>query len=84
MVQYYDNKTMFPNLNQIVVGGHSLGAQTVQRYTAIGNKLNTKTPVSYWIANPDSYVWFSTSRPLDTSECPSYDDYREGYSAFAE
>jgi hypothetical protein len=31
LVQYFDNKALFPNMKQIVVAGHSLGAQTVHR-----------------------------------------------------
>jgi hypothetical protein len=31
LVQYFDDRTLFPNMKQIVVAGHSLGAQTVQR-----------------------------------------------------
>lgn len=82
IVQYFDNTTMFPNMNQIVVAGHSLGGQTVQRYAAIGNQLGTHSPVSYWVANPNSYVWMNTTRPLDTSSCPIYDNYREGFTNF--
>ena len=47
IVQYFDDAAIFPNMKQIVIGGHSLGAQTVQRYAAIG-RLSTSTPVSYW------------------------------------
>ncbi|KAK5728811.1 hypothetical protein LTR15_001951 [Elasticomyces elasticus] len=54
MIQYFDNKTMYPNLNQIVIAGHSLGGQTVQRYAAIGQPGNVQTPVSYWVGNPNS------------------------------
>ncbi|KAK6393348.1 hypothetical protein LTR65_002639 [Meristemomyces frigidus] len=82
IVQYFDNATLFPNMNQIVVAGHSLGGQTMQRYAALGQQLNSRTPVSYWVANPDSYVWFSTDRPLSTSTCSIYDNYREGYTNF--
>lgn len=48
IIQYFDNTALFPKMKQIVIGGHSLGAQTVQRYAAIGQPLNTKSPVSYW------------------------------------
>lgn len=82
MVQYFDNKKLFPNMNQIVVGGHSLGAQMVQRYAAVGSVLDTKAPVSYYVANPDSLVWFSKSRPLPTDNCSTYDNWREGFSAY--
>ncbi|QIW97506.1 hypothetical protein AMS68_003024 [Peltaster fructicola] len=82
LIKYFDDKTLFPNVKQIVVAGHSLGAQTVQRYAAIGKQLNTKSPISYWVANPNSYVWMNTTRPFDTSSCPTYDTYREGYTNF--
>lgn len=84
IIQYFDNSTLFPNMHQIVIAGHSLGGQTVQRYAALGQQLNTRTPVSYWVANPDSYVWLSTDRPLSTASCPSYDNYREGYTNFTQ
>ncbi|KAF2239090.1 hypothetical protein EV356DRAFT_523854 [Viridothelium virens] len=81
-VKWFDNTAVFPNMHQIVIAGHSLGAQTTNRYAAIGSVLNTKSPVNYWIANPNSWLWFNSSRPLDTSSCPTYDDYREGLSNF--
>ena len=84
VIQYFDNATLFPSMKQIVVAGHSLGAQTVQRYAAIGQPGNTRSPVSYWVANPNSYAWFSETRPLSTSNCPIYDVYREGYTNFSQ
>lgn len=84
IVQYFDNATLFPKMQQIVIAGHSLGGQTVQRYAALGAQLNTRSPVSYWVGNPNSYAWLSTNRPLPTTGCAIYDDYREGYSAFAD
>lgn len=82
IIQYFDNTALFPQMNQIVIAGHSLGGQTVQRYAAIGSQLGTRSPVNYWVANPNSYVWPSTSRPLSTASCPTYDNYREGYTNF--
>ena len=38
--------------------------------------------MSYWIANPNSYAWLSTDRPLSTASCSIYDVYREGYTNF--
>ena len=84
LVQYFDDRTLFPNMKQIVVAGHSLGAQTVQRYAAIGKQLGTKSPVTYWVGNPNSYVWLDTNRPLSTTSCPEYDFYRDGYTNFTE
>ena len=71
-------------MHQIVVAGHSLGAQTTNRYAAIGKVLNTKSPVTYWVANPNSWLWFNSSRPLDTSNCPTYNNWREGLSNFTQ
>ncbi|KAK6076275.1 glyoxal oxidase precursor [Seiridium cupressi] len=82
IVQYFDNTALFPNMKQIVIAGHSMGAQTVQRHAAIGPQLGTKSPVSYWIGNPNSYAWLSTDRPFSTASCPTYDVYREGFTNF--
>lgn len=81
LTAYYDNKTLFPNLNQIVVAGHSLGAQTVQRYCEVGTT-TFGTPVVYWIGNPNSFGWMSTDRPVDYSTCSTYDDWRDGLNAY--
>ncbi|RYO95563.1 hypothetical protein DL764_007660 [Monosporascus ibericus] len=85
IVQYYGDKTRFPNINQIVVGGHSMGAQMAQRYAAVGKtpeQLGITTPVSYYIGDPNSMIWFETTRPLSTSKCATYDNYREGFSNY--
>lgn len=84
LIRYFDDKTLFPNLKQIVFVGHSLGGQMVQRYAAVGDQLNTTTPVTYWIGNPDSFVWLSEDRPLATTDCPSFDVYRAGYTNYTE
>ena len=53
-------------------------------YAAIGKQLGTKSPVTYWIGNPNSYVWLDSNRPLSTTSCPEYDFYRDGYTNFTE
>jgi hypothetical protein len=85
IVQYYGNKAQFPNIRQIVVAGHSMGAQMVHRYAAVGltpTQLGITTPISYWIGDPNSYIWFATDRPLSTGKCAAYDDYREGFTNY--
>ena len=90
LVQYFDNPAIFPNMKQIVIAGHSAGAQTVQRYVIIGPKLATRSPIVYWIGNPASYAWLSTTRPtsttnsptLPTASCPTYDVYTDGFTNF--
>lgn len=83
LLKYFANKDRFPHMKQIVVAGHSLGGQMTQRYavlTKITESLHV--PVTFWIANPNSYAWLETSRPEDVSECPEYDDYRMGFHSF--
>lgn len=82
LVKWFDNKSNFPNMKHIVVAGHSLGAQTINRYAEVGNTFSTNSRVSYWIGNPNSYGWMSTSRPLSTTSCPTYDNWREGFTNY--
>ena len=60
---------VFPNLRQIVVAGHSAGGQFAMRY-AMSNKLHGRLGVtlSYVVANPSSYPWPDTARPLPTGD----------------
>jgi len=79
----------FPALKRIVVVGHSGGAQIVQRY-AVLNAADEKvrasgTELSYVVANPSSYLYFTNERPdgdpfrpYNTVWCPNYNDYRYG------
>jgi len=86
LIRYFDNTTMFPNMKQIVIAGHSLGGQTVARYAEIGNVFETKSKVTYWIGNPNSYAWLSAGRPIASliSSCPTYDNYRDGFNNFTQ
>lgn len=84
IIKYFDNRAMFPNMKHIVVGGHSLGAQATNRYAEVGNVLNTVSPVTYYIANPNSYAWLSSDRPLSTAGCPTYDNWREGFNNYTQ
>ncbi|RDW69904.1 hypothetical protein BP5796_08301 [Coleophoma crateriformis] len=87
IIKYFGNSTRYPNLNQVVVAGHSLGAQMTQRYAAVGNSLTSSLPsklrVTYWVGNPNSFVWLNSSRPIDTSSCSTYDDWRDGLSNYS-
>jgi pimeloyl-ACP methyl ester carboxylesterase len=61
------DRTIFPNLKDVVVAGHSGGGQVVQRYAVVGRGeaalLKAGTSVRYVVANPSSYVYFNTDRP---------------------
>ena len=84
IVKYYDNQTLFPQMKHIVLAGHGLGAQTIQSYAAIGNVINTRSRITYWIGNPNTYTWMTTSRPIASlvSSCPAYDDWSNGFANF--
>jgi len=68
----------FPKLKEIVVAGHSSGAQFTQRYAA-ANRVDPKlrVPVRYVVANPSTYVYLDSWRP-EAERCAEYDDYRYG------
>ena len=57
--------SVFPNLKNIVVTGHSAGGQFTNRY-AMANKVHDAlgVRVSYVVANPSSYAWPVAERPL--------------------
>jgi hypothetical protein len=76
---------LFPNLKEIVIAGHSGGAQVVQRYVMLGGKedvLLKKEGIKlrYVIANPSSYAYFDTERPLPVSKatCPGFNEWKYG------
>jgi pimeloyl-ACP methyl ester carboxylesterase len=64
MLQKLANKKIFPNLQAIVVAGHSAGGQFVARYQ-MANRVHESlgVAVSYVVANPSSYAWPDATRP---------------------
>jgi hypothetical protein len=75
---------MFPNLTEVVIAGHSAGAQVVQRYAVVGRgevALRERgIHVRYVVANPSSYLYFSDDRPekVDPAACPGFDRWKYG------
>lgn len=81
------DRTRFPDLTDIVVIGHSAGAQFVQRYVAVGRGARAGLQVRYVVANPSSYLWFSPDRPgtdgrpapfAGAAACPTYNYWKFG------
>ncbi len=77
-----DDKSRFPALKEIVVGGHSAGGQYVQRYAA-GNRIEPtlSAPVRYLVANPSSYLYLEPWRPVNGNPaelCPGFNKYKYG------
>ena len=83
----------FPNLEQIVIVGHSAGGQFVNRFAAGSQVEQTAIQqrgieVRYVVANPSSYLYFNGERRVgdegdqfatpETSSCPSYNAYKYG------
>lgn len=82
IIRHFDDKSVYPNMKTIVLVGHSLGGQMMQRYAAVGDKLDTSARLVYWIGNPSSYTWLNTYRPMYIPDCPDYDVYRDGYADY--
>ncbi|HEX4739860.1 MAG TPA: alpha/beta fold hydrolase [Caulobacteraceae bacterium] len=57
------DKRLFPNLEVIVVAGHSAGGQFVARY-AMASRVadDLGVPVRFVVANPSSYAWPDATR----------------------
>ena len=75
----------YPALHEIVVAGHSGGAQVVQRYaltTRAGKALQEHgIKLRYVIANPSSYAYFNAQRPIptfDPASCPGFNNWKYG------
>jgi pimeloyl-ACP methyl ester carboxylesterase len=89
LMQYLAERTRFPRLREIVLIGHSAGAQLMQRY-AVMNQLDdlmgaAGIRIRYVISSPSSYLYFDAMRPagdgfaLPTGDqCPDYNNYRYG------
>lgn len=87
ILELFNDVTRFPNLKEIVVAGHSAGAQYVQRYAAVNRaEPHLHVPVRYVVANPSSYVYLNDQRPrgdafghyADAANCTTYNQYRYG------
>ena len=68
------NKNIFPNMQGIVVAGHSAGGQFVTRYE-MSNRVHETlgVPVSYVVANPSSYSWPAATRPTVSGDAEPAD-----------
>ncbi len=78
---------IFPNLQTVVIVGHSAGGQFVNRYIAGGAEcLNQAVEVRYVVMNPSSYLYVDSRRrsgstgKFDTITygCTPYDEYKYG------
>jgi pimeloyl-ACP methyl ester carboxylesterase len=81
----------FPNLQSIVVAGHSAGGQFVHRYE-MSNRVHETlgVRVTYVVSNPSSYAYPDNTRPAaeaavafrpysDSRNCTTYDKWPYGF-----
>ncbi|MHC8353089.1 alpha/beta hydrolase [Pseudomonas sp. RT4P38] len=87
------DRRQFPDVKQIVIAGHSGGAQVVQRYALLGHDQPAlkaaDIQVRYVIANSSSYAYFDERRPVAFSHagCPNFNRWKYGLAdlpAYAE
>lgn len=77
LVRKLADKKVFPNLTKIVIAGHSAGGQVVTRYSMSSKTHNTAgVTISYVVANPSSYAWPASVRPLPTGDANPVDAYK--------
>ncbi|PWN47433.1 hypothetical protein IE53DRAFT_294175, partial [Violaceomyces palustris] len=69
LLDWLFDKKIFPNLNQVSLVGHSLGAQFVQRYAMLKKTRPYDPNLRFWVGNPGSFVWPSDRRPLVNESC---------------
>lgn len=85
LVKKLADKKMFPVLTKIVIAGHSAGGQVVTRYSMSSKVHNTAgVSISYVVANPSSYAWPASVRPLPTGDATVEDAYKEALGADGE
>ncbi|QPF85244.1 alpha/beta hydrolase [Bradyrhizobium genosp. L] len=78
------DRTLFPNMKEVVVFGHSGGGQVVQRY-AIATKgdqalIRAGINVRFVVANPSSYAYFTKDRPMPeiAASCHGFNRWKFG------
>lgn len=84
ILQRLSDRKRYPALKQVVIAGHSGGAQVVQRYALLtGEHAELKQAgigLRYVIANPSSYAYFDAWRPVQVvkDNCPGFNDWKYG------
>lgn len=86
------DRQRYPRLKQVVIAGHSGGAQVVQRYAVVGQGeavlAREGIQLRYVVANPSSYLYFNTDRPgaqgvfspFDATACGDFNQWKYGWN----
>lgn len=78
---FFHDKTRFPNLVNVVVGGFSMGGQLVQRYSVLRPTVSSddESRTQYWVSSPATFVYLNSSRPESIkSKCTGFNNYKYG------
>jgi len=90
LLAHFADRQRYPRLAEIVMIGHSAGAQVLQRYAAVGRGEDALRQagiaIRHVVSNPSSYLYFSAERPAaggtfqpaDIVSCPSADRWHYG------
>lgn len=70
------DQSTFPNLETVVLAGHSAGGQLTQRYALLCT--GATDWLQFWVANPASFAWLVPDRPVASATCDGVDDYKYG------
>lgn len=78
IVRRLSDKKVFPNLSKIVITGHSAGGQVATRYEMTSKVFDVPgVSISYVVADPSSYAWPASVRPLPVGDANPVDAYKE-------
>ncbi|WFD26148.1 hypothetical protein MNAN1_001123 [Malassezia nana] len=70
MIDKLLDKSEFPNLDKVVIAGHSMGAQAVQHYALMRkNNDEQESSLLWWIGNPGAWTWLNAGRPTYWPNC---------------
>ncbi|UZJ53889.1 hypothetical protein CBS101457_003209 [Exobasidium rhododendri] len=73
------DRATYPNLNQVVVAGHSMGGQASHRYAILKKQKRYDDNMSFWVGNPGSWTFLSSDRPYSNDSCKdTFDTWRYG------
>ncbi len=91
LTEYFLSNPNFPDLENVIIAGHSAGGQMAQRYAAISRVENNYPgySFSYLAANASHFVYpnhlrWNGSTTYVPSDCFTYNDYPYGLDALAE
>ncbi|KAK0565910.1 hypothetical protein OC861_003498 [Tilletia horrida] len=91
LLRYYSDHSRFPNVESIVVSGHSLGGQMVHRYAVLSDlPVTSPVTVSFIVANPSTLLYLDGDRPRHDPDSTSaklvdgYNHYKYGLEGIAD